>query len=279
LAPAFEEDLEMFDKLIVSEPDQKAVKNRRGYFMVSSLVVGVLFITAVVVSIFAADLTLGTNDFELTEMLAPVELATAAAPEPVRQPRNEQNRPSSQIATRQVNMQAVSETPRVPDSISTTPNTVASRPTDSRFVISDRDTNPSNPAGSGRDPKPYDNGLSGISTIENKTEPADDTPPPARSDPPKRATVVSKGVINGIAQDLPKPVYSAAARAVRAQGKVDVQVTIDESGRVISARAASGHPLLREAAESAARRARFSPTKLSDVPVKVTGVIVYNFTS
>jgi len=56
-----------------------------------------------------------------------------------------------------------------------------------------------------------------------------------------------------------------------------VQVTIDENGNVISASAVSGHPLLRQAAEQAARQAVFKPTLLSDQPVKVTGVIVYNF--
>jgi outer membrane biosynthesis protein TonB len=56
-----------------------------------------------------------------------------------------------------------------------------------------------------------------------------------------------------------------------------VQIIVDEGGRVISARAISGHPLLRAAAESAARQAKFSPTLLSGTPVKVTGIIVYNF--
>ena len=67
------------------------------------------------------------------------------------------------------------------------------------------------------------------------------------------------------------------AIAVRAEGSVNVQVMIDESGRVISAKAVSGNPLLRLAAENAARNSRFTPTLLSNVPVKVTGVIVYNF--
>jgi protein TonB len=58
---------------------------------------------------------------------------------------------------------------------------------------------------------------------------------------------------------------------------VVVQVTIDENGSVISASAVSGHPLLTQAAVNAARQARFSPTKLSGQPVKVTGVIQYNF--
>ena len=88
---------------------------------------------------------------------------------------------------------------------------------------------------------------------------------------------ISGGVLNGKATSLPKPPYPAAAKAVRAGGPVSVQVTIDENGSVISASATSGHPLLRQAAESAARGARFSPTTLSGQKVKVTGVITYNF--
>ncbi|MGH9821491.1 MAG: TonB family protein, partial [Pyrinomonadaceae bacterium] len=57
-----------------------------------------------------------------------------------------------------------------------------------------------------------------------------------------------------------------------------VQVLVDENGDVISATAASGHPLLRAAAESAARDAKFSPTLISGQPVKISGVITYVFT-
>jgi protein TonB len=46
---------------------------------------------------------------------------------------------------------------------------------------------------------------------------------------------------------------------------------------VASARAITGHPLLQQAAVQAAYGARFSPTLLSGQPVKVTGVITYNF--
>jgi len=56
-----------------------------------------------------------------------------------------------------------------------------------------------------------------------------------------------------------------------------VEILIDEQGRVISAQATSGHPLLREAARQAALQARFTPTQLNGQPVKVSGVITYNF--
>lgn len=90
---------------------------------------------------------------------------------------------------------------------------------------------------------------------------------------------VSGGVLNGKAVNLVLPPYPPAARAVRAAGTVNVQVTIDEEGNVISASAVSGHPLLKQAAESAARSSKFSPTVLLDQKVKITGVIIYNFTA
>jgi TonB family protein len=88
---------------------------------------------------------------------------------------------------------------------------------------------------------------------------------------------ISGGVLNGKASSLPKPAYPAAARAVNASGAVSVQVTIDENGDIVSASAVSGHPLLRQASEQAARASKFLPTKLEGQPVRVTGIIVYNF--
>jgi TonB family protein len=88
---------------------------------------------------------------------------------------------------------------------------------------------------------------------------------------------ISGGVLNGKALTLAKPAYPAAARAVEAEGSVNVQVSINESGDVVSAEAISGHPLLRAAAVNAARESKFAPTQLSGQPVTVTGIIVYNF--
>lgn len=90
---------------------------------------------------------------------------------------------------------------------------------------------------------------------------------------------ISGGILNGKATSLPKPEYPAAARAENASGQVGVQVLIDEDGNVVSAKATSGpaNAALRSAAESAALQAKFSPTLLSGNPVKVSGVITYNF--
>jgi protein TonB len=88
---------------------------------------------------------------------------------------------------------------------------------------------------------------------------------------------VSGGVLNGKALNLPKPVYPTAARSARMNGVVVVEVVIDISGKVISARAVSGPGLLQQAAVQAAYQAKFSPTILSGQPVKVVGTINYNF--
>ncbi len=93
----------------------------------------------------------------------------------------------------------------------------------------------------------------------------------------QNAKVISGGVLNGKASKLAPADYPPAAKAVRASGTVAVQVTIDEEGKVVSASAVSGHPLLKAAAEKAARQCEFPPTQLSGVPVKVTGIITYNF--
>jgi len=93
----------------------------------------------------------------------------------------------------------------------------------------------------------------------------------------KEGQTISGGVLNGKATSLPKPPYPPAAKAVKASGTVVVQVLLDEKGSVVTATAVSGHPLLRHAAVAAARGAKFSPTLLSGKPVKVSGVITYNF--
>jgi protein TonB len=89
---------------------------------------------------------------------------------------------------------------------------------------------------------------------------------------------VSGGVLNGKAISLPAPVYPELAKRAHATGTVSVEVVIDVSGRVISAKAMSGPELLRETAERAAMQAKFTPALLSGQPTKVVGTINYNFT-
>ena len=88
---------------------------------------------------------------------------------------------------------------------------------------------------------------------------------------------VSVGVLNAKAVSKPQPPYPALAKAARASGTVTVRVTVDETGGVTSAAAVSGHPLLHAAAVAAAKQAKFTPTLLNGKPVKVSGVLTYNF--
>lgn len=91
------------------------------------------------------------------------------------------------------------------------------------------------------------------------------------------APEIRGGVLNGKALKRVQPAYPPVAQAAGAQGIVEVQVTLDEQGNVVAAKAVSGHPLLQQAAVEAARQWTFSPTKLTGNPVKVTGMITFNF--
>ncbi len=103
----------------------------------------------------------------------------------------------------------------------------------------------------------------------------DSDPPPPVPKPILRP--VSGGVLNGTAVNLPAPIYPEAAKRMRIAGLVTVEVVVDETGKVISANASGGPQVLRDVAVQAALKARFSPTKLSGQPVKVSGLINYRF--
>lgn len=270
----------MFDRLIESNSAAAEFKPRRKFFMVSSVVVGILFITAVVASLYAQEIDLGTDNFELAELLAPV---TADVPEPPKpkqqqQPQERSDSPKSDVPIRQILMARVDQPQKAPTEISTTPNTHLSIP-EGRFKL---DPNAMETNGSGYRGDEGDRGVgtgsgsepTGEATAIETTKVPE--PPPAKA-APKHPPTISKGVVNGEAKSLPKPPYPAIAKAIGLTGDVNVQILIDERGNVVSARAINGHPYLKPGAEQAAKNARFAPTLLSGEPVKVTGVIVYRF--
>jgi TonB family protein len=61
------------------------------------------------------------------------------------------------------------------------------------------------------------------------------------------------------------------------EGNVVVEVTLDESGDVETARAISGHPLLRDAAVRTAREWKFAPPRRQGRPIKVIGRLTITF--
>jgi periplasmic protein TonB len=267
----------MFDKLIESNMAGAEFKPRRTFFMVSFVVVGIVFLSALVFDLYAANIDLGTDSFELVEILAPVETDVPKPEPPRQQPKQTNEQQLNELPSRQHLIAQIDQTQDAPTSISTAPNPYKSIP-DGPFNV-----DPLGPESDGSGPVgqagPVGDKIGGGSA---DTGPVAETvkhaePPPAVRVEPKKRLPQSKGVVNGFATDLPKPTYPAVAIAMNLSAVVNVQVLIDETGHVVSAKAIDGNVLFRQEAERAARRAKFKPTLLSDEPVKVTGVIVYNF--
>jgi len=116
-------------------------------------------------------------------------------------------------------------------------------------------------------------GTVGAGTAEVKPDP--NAPDKKAGEP----APINGGILNNKALYLPTPEYPAIAAQAKASGAVNVQILIDEMGNIISAHAINGHPLLQATSVAAARQARFSPTSLSGVPVKVSGILQFNFTA
>lgn len=280
----------MLDQLVESREGYGDGARRGGFLLTTMMLVVTVFASGMLWSLFAKDLGIGSESLELSSLVAPVPVPAEAppAPEPaagekVSQPAKEQ----SALPVRRENILQISESPIIPKGFSTVPNPNKERPaglftvspngdeTNGRYSSSQGNGN--GRAGGGDTPG------TGINSSINPSMAEDDKEEPpvlkkATSEPaPKKP--VSLGVINGKATSLPKPVYPPPAKAVRAEGEVSVQVMIDETGKVVSAKAVSGHPLLKAVSEAAAQNARFEPTLLSKQPVKVTGVIIYKFSA
>ena len=116
-------------------------------------------------------------------------------------------------------------------------------------------------------------------TKVSKLEPPPPTPTPLPTPKPTPAAPikVSEGVVLGSALRKVYPTYPAIARPLRLSDAVEVQILISEEGRVIDAVVLKGHPLFREVSLQAARQWTFNPTQLSRVPVRINGIITFNF--
>jgi TonB family protein len=90
-------------------------------------------------------------------------------------------------------------------------------------------------------------------------------------------TVAEGGVLQGYATHKEQPSYPSAAKAERLSGVVFIQVEIDETGKVTNAKILCGADLLAAPSREAALKWRFRPTTLSGQPVKVMGVLTFNF--
>lgn len=276
----------MLDNLVESKNNAEAARKLSGFLLSTFLIISMILSGATVWSLFAKDFSMGENGMELSKLVAPIPVADDAPrpSEPEKpKPQTAPKAAESEVPSRKSNMARVDETHVAPDKVSTAPNQFKARP-NSPFVVNETAVETEGCASCGKSRGTGQNGEIGFKKPGDQAlavKPDIPKPPPALKKPEenkKPPADISLGVINGKATSLPKPPYPPSARAVGASGAVNVQVTIDENGKVISARAVSGHVLLRDAAERAARSARFTPTYLSERAVKVNGLIVYNFT-
>ncbi|MGI9065315.1 MAG: energy transducer TonB [Pyrinomonadaceae bacterium] len=258
----------MFENLVESGSHKQDL-GRKGSFLLATVAIYlVLGIALFVGGILWYDAQLDSQELELTTLVAPVPVPQQATPEKpaeVKPQKVEQN-----VDVRKELIASVDRTELVPKEVSAKASNIPPVRRGVTTVVGSSDSNAAAPMAAG--PGTGTGLVAGPTSVNIAEEPP---PPPPKPTPPRAP--ISGGVLNGKAISLPKPAYPPIARQAHASGTVVVQVTIDENGNVISAQAVSGHPLLRAVAAAAARGARFSPTKLSGQPVKVTGVITYNF--
>src|SRR6266496_1276914 len=258
----------MFENLVESTSHKDDLSRKGSFILVTTLVYLVLGVAFFVAGVYWYDNHLGEMELELTTLVAPVPV-----PQQQKEPEQKQEakpvKEQPNVDVRKELIADVTRTELVPKEVSAKASDVPPVRRGVTTVVGNSDSNSAAPM-------PAGSGAGNVITAPTKVAIADEPPPPEAKPTPPRA-VISGGVLNGKALSLPKPPYPQIAKAAHASGTVVVQVLIDENGNVVSAHAVSGHPLLQAVAVAAARQARFSPTKLSGQPVKVTGIITYNF--
>jgi protein TonB len=259
----------MFDNLVESSSHKEDLTRKGSFIGVTLLVYTVLLVAFFVAGILWYDAHLSEQELELTTLVAPVPV-----PQQQKEPEQKQEakpvKPDQNVDIRKELVADVAESRLPPKEISAKASDVPPVRRGVTTVLGSADSNAAAPMPAGP-------GSGTVVTAPAKVNIAEEPPPPPAATPAPPRAPISGGVLNGKAISLPKPGYPPIARAAHASGTVTVQVLIDENGNVVSAKAVSGHPLLQAVAVAAARQARFSPTKLSGQPVKVTGVIQYNF--
>jgi Ca-activated chloride channel family protein len=217
--------------------------------------------------------------------LAPTTSAATTPAQTNAAPQHAQNNAATQTSTTQgsvpQNSTQQNSTPPSSTSQSSTPQSSTPQSSTAQGSSQNSDTPSSASQSAQKSSQPAPQSQSPQSQRTQSQQPASsqsESSASAAGEAAKKPVVVSGGVLNARARSLPVPVYPEAAKRMRAAGTVVVEVTVDESGKVTEARAASGPPLLREAAVGAARRATFPPATVAGAPAQMKGVINYRFT-
>jgi protein TonB len=267
----------MFTNLIESDSHRKEFKRRSSFFLATIAAYALVLSAAGVASIYAYDARLEAQSTDLT-LLSWVPPVKPVAPtirprDPASIRRSApSNAPVDRNVTESVRTVAVAQTndpTKVPDHVGTQASSIP--PVIGAFRLGDRNVDPPSVATSNSGNCVTCNGPGPTVRVDDTTTP----PVPVVVKPPTQR--VPSQVLVSKAISLPQPPYPQLARQIKVGGAVSVQILVDESGRVVAAHAVSGHPFLTKSAEEAAQRARFTPTVLNGVPVKVQGVITYNF--
>jgi periplasmic protein TonB len=264
----------MFTNLIESHSHRQEFKRRSSFFLATVAGYSMIIFAALVVGVltYDAQVEAQNTDFivELIPAVKPFDKPDKPSPPKPANPPRKTHAPVDPTLDKPMRTEPpvapVSESLKPPDTIGTTGSSV---PPSSVPV----DIGPKN-----ADPRGAPTGKDTGSGDSPGNTPAPKVEDPPREEPVKPSTLnVSKGVLVSKIISLPRPSYPIIAKQIKAQGPVNVQIIVNEEGKVISAQAVNGHPALTKAAVDAALRARFTPTMLSNQPVKVQGVITYNF--
>ena len=254
----------MFEQLVESTARKRKDKRLR-YFLMTA-VVWVMGLSGIVIGgVLAYDARLDEQFDVICHLITP-------AP-PIRLGSDAQSRPRGPVSPAQ---SPWTDPPRTsPIGITTPPNTP---PVTFDASPGDGPGRSGGPPGIG-DPHGVPYGVQPAAHVDPAPAPRP-TPKPRTEETviPTRPVRVSSGPLQGQAIRRVEPPYPPLAKLARIEGAVNVEVVIDEAGNVISARALSGHSLLKEAAENAARAWKWRPTLLNGSPVQVVGSITFNFT-
>jgi protein TonB len=266
----------MFDTLVESGSHTDDLARKGSFFLGTMVVYSIVLVAVAVISVYVYNDSIPDPSLELLTLVAPAPMEQEQTVKPKEEPKPATKQEQAVVTRTEISV--IAPVVKSQEMAKETTKEVARAATN--FIHQGNED-----AGLSTSAPPVDVGFAKGTAREGSGSagPAvsggeEPPPPPApKPTPEPKKTVVSGGVLNGKAISKPQPTYPPIAKAARASGTVTVQILVDESGRVVSASAVSGHPLLQQAAVAAARQARFSPTLLSGQPVKVSGVITYNF--
>ncbi|HET6891398.1 MAG TPA: TonB family protein [Pyrinomonadaceae bacterium] len=259
----------MFNNLIESSSHSRELRRRGSFFLFTTASYSLLFAIIGLVSIHAYDAKMENQDLDVSILrFAPVLSEPTVQPDPG--PTSGSHNPTAPRPTRPVLIDTTNNPLNIPPDVGVVASPIPPAPKNA--VVGDR---VSDPPGSGQS---SDRGSGSDNEGSGFVRDLPPPPPASTATPaPLPKVIKSPTILNSKALSLPKPPYPPLAKLIKVQGTVSVQVFIDESGKVVSAKAVSGPATLVRAAEQAALQALFSPTRIGDQPVKVSGTITYNF--